>query len=172
MSDKPLTLADAIGVCLALGQQCLAEVRALARQPGPPGPQGPPGRNAADLELFKNYIDQCVAVRLGAAKATSPDGGRTLRWQFGSNVVEVKTAIVLDAGVWKDGTAYSQGDGVTWAGSFWIAQGDTSAKPGGESDDWRLAVKRGRDGKDGKSEPGPAGPRGERGEQGQRGFAV
>jgi integrin beta 3 len=168
MSDKPQTLADAIGVCLALCQRCLAEVRALARQPGPPGPAG---RNAADLELLKDYVDQCIAAKLGAAKATSPDGGRTLRWQFGSNTVDLKTAIVLDAGVWKDGT-YSQGDGVTWAGSFWIAQADTSAKPGGDSQDWRLAVKRGRDGKDGKGESGPPGPRGERGEPGQRGFAV
>ncbi len=108
------------------------------------------GRNAADLQLLKDYIDQAVTAKLGAAKVTSPDGGRTLRWQFGDNIVELKTAIVLDAGVWKDGAAYAEGDGVTWAGSFWIAQADTSAKPGGEGEDWRLAVKRGRDGKDGK----------------------
>src|SRR5580765_1441734 len=146
MSDKPQTLADAIGICLAVSQRCLSEVRALARQPGPPGP---PGRNAADLELFKDYIDQMIEAKLGAAKVTSPDGGRTVRWLLGGKTIELKTNIVLDAGVWKDGTAYSQGDGVTWAGSFWIAQADTGAKPG-DSEDWRLAVKRGRDGKDGK----------------------
>ena len=88
MSDKPQTLADAIGVCLALCQRCLAEVRALARQPGPAGPPGPRGRDAADLELFKDYIDQMIEAKLSAAKATSPDGGRTLRWQFGDNIVE------------------------------------------------------------------------------------
>jgi len=46
MSDKPLTLADAIGVCLALCQRCMEEVRALSLVPGPvgdPGPQGPQG---------------------------------------------------------------------------------------------------------------------------------
>lgn len=52
--------------------------------------------------------------------------------------------IVLDRGVFKNDTAYSRGDGVTFGGSFWIAQKDTGGKPG-EGDDWRLSVKRGRD---------------------------
>lgn len=62
----------------------------------------------------------------------------------------------------RQGVKYLEGDGVTWGGSFWIAQKDTATKPdGGE---WRLAVKKGRDGKDGlagergeKGLPGPAG---------------
>ncbi len=49
-------------------------------------------------------------------------------------------------GVWKAG-AYKRGSVVTWAGSMFIANADTEAKPE-ESGDWRLAVKRGRDGKD------------------------
>jgi hypothetical protein len=69
---------------------------------------------------------------------------------------------VRDTGVWREGEKYLEGDGVTWGGSFWIAQKDTDTKPdGGE---WRLAVKKGRDGKDGlagergeKGQPGPAG---------------
>ena len=55
--------------------------------------------------------------------------------------------VILDRGVWRDG-AYQKGDGVTWAGSFWIAQRDTADKPE-TSDAWRLAVKRGREGKPG-----------------------
>ena len=43
--------------------------------------------------------------------------------------------------------AYQRGDGVTLGGSFFIAQADTTAKPG-KSDEWRLAVKRGADGRD------------------------
>jgi hypothetical protein len=54
--------------------------------------------------------------------------------------------VVLDAGVWREGKAYEAGDGVTWAGSYWIAQKDTAAKPD-SGDGWRLAVKRGRDAK-------------------------
>ena len=71
--------------------------------------------------------------------------------------------LVLDAGVYKPDVAYVRGDGVTWRGSLWIAQCDTSAEPE-KSRDWRLAVKRGRDGKDGAT-----GPRGEKGEPGKDG---
>jgi hypothetical protein len=39
------------------------------------------------------------------------------------------------------------GDSVSHGGSSFIAQVNTSAKPG-KSDDWRLAVKRGNDGRD------------------------
>lgn len=55
--------------------------------------------------------------------------------------------IVLDAGVFKEGTAYEPGDGVTFGGSFWIARAATKDRPG-TSDAWRLSVKKGRDGKD------------------------
>ena len=54
---------------------------------------------------------------------------------------------MLDAGVWKEGATYAAGDGVTLGGSFFIAQAETTAKPG-KSDEWRLAVKRGTDGRD------------------------
>jgi hypothetical protein len=52
---------------------------------------------------------------------------------------------VIDRGVWREGQ-YKAGDAVTWAGSLWIAQKDTDAKPD-SGDGWRLSVKRGRDGK-------------------------
>lgn len=46
------------------------------------------------------------------------------------------------------GARYEPGDVVTWAGSGWVCDAPTAAKPG-ESKDWTLFVKRGRDGKDG-----------------------
>lgn len=58
--------------------------------------------------------------------------------------------VVLDRGVFKAEETYSAGDGVTWGGSYWIAQRETSAKPDTPDSGWRLAVKRGRDGKDAK----------------------
>jgi integrin beta 3 len=195
MSEKSMipapqyTLNEAMGVCLAMCQRALTEVRALARLPGPPGETGPegkrgpkgetgergergdagkqgatgpagldgkdgergvkgePGRNAADLTLLQEMIDQRVERTIKAGSFTSPDSGRTLRWAIGEMVHEIKTAIVLDAGVWKEGTTYAAGDGVTLGGSFFIAQVATTARPG-KSDDWRLAVKRGTDGRD------------------------
>ena len=47
---------------------------------------------------------------------------------------------------------------MTWGGSLFIAQADTEAKPE-TNDDWKLAVKRGRNGKDGVvTEPKPKTP--------------
>lgn len=74
------------------------------------------------------------------------DGERTitLRFERGDTVktFAFEMPVVLDRGVWLE-REYSAGDGVTWAGSFWIAQKATSAKPG-SGDDWRLSVKRGQ----------------------------
>jgi hypothetical protein len=129
---------------------------------GPPGPagergpfgekgeQGRDGRDAADLMLIYSHInEQVTEVVAGAIKTfsiNSPDSGRTLQAGFGSNVHQIKTGIPLDAGVWTERT-YAAGDSVSHGGSSWIAQKETSAKPG-KSDDWRLAVKRGADGRD------------------------
>ena len=160
------TLHEAIGVCLALCQRALAEVRALAPTPGPrgergeQGKQGPPGdrgakgetgRNASDLTFLQDYVVEQVGRAIKTASVTTADGGRTLRWAIGETVHEIKTAIVLDAGVWREGSSYVAGDGVTWGGSFFIAQSDTIAKPG-KSDEWRLAVKHGADGRDARTE--------------------
>jgi collagen triple helix repeat protein len=182
------TLNEAIGVCLAMCQRALTEVRALARVPGPPGETGPegkrglqgergergergeagkqgsmgpagidgkdgapgqkgePGRNATDLALIEEMIEQRLERTIKVASFTTSDGGRTLRWTIGERVHEIKTAIVLDAGVWKEGTTYAAGDAVSSGNSLWIAQMVTSTKP--PSDDWRLAVRAGRDGRD------------------------
>jgi integrin beta 3 len=110
------------------------------------GQKGEPGRNASDLTLLQEHIDERIGQVLKAAKVTSADGGRTLSVSLAGTVHEIKTALVLDAGVWAE-RAYVPGDGVTHGGSFFIAQVNTSEKPG-KSDHWRLAVKRGADGRD------------------------
>jgi integrin beta 3 len=113
---------------------------------GERGQKGEPGRNATDLQLLQEQIEQRVERAIDAMTVTSPDGGRTMRWEFGNKVREIKTAIVLDAGVWKEGTIYVAGDGVSLGGSFYIAQTTTTAKP--PTQDWRLAIRAGRDGRD------------------------
>lgn len=54
----------------------------------------------------------------------------------------------LDRGVFREGEAYEKGDGVTFGGSWWIAQVDAPETKPGTSAEWRLAVKKGRDGRD------------------------
>lgn len=89
------------------------------------------------------------------------DGLVTLRFSRGDLVKEITLQLprFTDRGVFREGEDYKKGDGVTWAGSYFIAQKDGPAGKPGESDGWRLAVKRGRDGKDGKALEAPA-PRG------------
>ena len=55
--------------------------------------------------------------------------------------------VVIERGVYKSGQDYTRGDAVTFDGSYWIAQKDTPTGKPGQSPDWRLAVKKGRDGK-------------------------
>jgi collagen type III alpha len=120
-------------------------------QPGEKGEPGRDGRDAADLTLLRNYIVEQVAAEIAeifkAASFTSADGGRTLNAALGGKDHEIKTAIPIHVGLWKENTAYFAGDGVTHGGQFFIAQADTTAKPL-TSNQWQLVVQRGRDGRD------------------------
>lgn len=82
------------------------------------------------------------------------EAGVFLRCVRGDVVKEWRLPIVTDRGVFKDGHTYRKGDGVTWGGSFWIAQDETTDKPD-SGKGWRLAVKKGRDGKDGTMKEAP-----------------
>lgn len=79
------------------------------------------------------------------------DGKRdvTIKWIKGGRE-ETKTLhfdCVLDAGFYKDGMQVQKGDGLTFGGSYWIAQVDTDTKPEIGNPHYRLAVRKGRDGK-------------------------
>lgn len=82
------------------------------------------------------------------------DRGFSVVVERSTGVIERKDfvfPVILDRGVFKESESYVKGDAVTWGGSLWIAQGDTSTKPDSANSGWRLAVKRGRDGKDGRN---------------------
>lgn len=118
--------------------------RAIDRLPVPKdGKDGEPGKDGADGVGFDDL--ECEY-----------DGERTISLVFakGDRVkrFDVTLPVVIDRGVYKQGTDYEAGDGVTWGGSYWIAQKSApTGKPGEPgSEGWRLAVKRGRDGRDGK----------------------
>lgn len=103
------------------------------------------------------------------------DDGRTLErvttYTSGKSFTrQIVLRTVIDRGVWKEGP-FQRDDGVTWGGSFFIAQRDTTTKPETPNCDWRLAVKRGQNGKDGKAgERGTPGQKGDRGERGMNGH--
>lgn len=76
------------------------------------------------------------------------DGDRVITWKFqrGDRVKEfpIVFPVTLSRGIWRAGE-FVKGDGVTHEGSYWIAQRETSAKPG-TNEDWKLSAKRGNAG--------------------------
>lgn len=64
-------------------------------------------------------------------------------------------------GAWTGSEFYHQDDTVSCGGSGWIALVEGAIGRPGDSKDWQLFVKKGRDGKDGERGPqGPIGPAG------------
>ncbi len=111
--------------------------RDLGMVDGKSGEPGKDGRDGVDGLGF----DDLNVVHDGARRFT-------FRFARGDQVKEFPFTlpVVLDKGVYKAGDEYEPGDGVTYGGSFWIAQDKTQDKPD-SGKGWRLAVKRGRDGK-------------------------
>lgn len=121
---------------------------------------------ALDFERRAQDLLQRVADKMPTPKdgrdATSLDDidlvlggdGRTVTLRFlgGDQVREksIKLATIIDRGVFKRGETYEPGDAVSWGGSLWVAQADTSDAPEESRDGkpWRLAVKKGQNGKD------------------------
>lgn len=115
----------------------------------------------ADTSAVLRAVDQKVAALPAPADGVdgfgfddltveqSGERSFVLRFTQGDRAKEFSfdVPVVIDRGVYKDGATYAAGDGVTWAGSYWIAQKETASKPD-SGDGFRLAVKRGRDGKD------------------------
>jgi len=155
----------------------------LQGKDGPEGKEGAPGRDGrdglpgaqgekgVDGKDGRDGIDGKDGFGLDDFDVKSDDDGRTLVFSFQREgrdpiVRSIKTGIILDRGVWTDGP-FEKGDGVTWAGSWFVARKDLPVGKPGESDDWRLAVKRGRNGKDGA--PGAKGDPGKNGAPGRDG---
>lgn len=122
-------------------------------RPVVPGPPGPPGRDGVDGVGMDDLI-------------VEHDGERSLTFKcVRGDVVKVlgtfKLPFPMYRKVWAEGRTYEPGDRVTWAGSEWVCDRETTTKPGEGSKAWTLAVKRGRDGKDGQAGAiGPVGPAG------------
>jgi Collagen triple helix repeat (20 copies) len=81
-------------------------------------------------------------------------GRLVLRFKRGDYTLEIPVPCLTDQTVWKYGTEYKKGDGVTYDRSFWIAQvdhpraGPSKTHQAGTTKEWRLAVARGRDSKE------------------------
>lgn len=123
----------------------------------PPPRDGAPGRdgvNGKDGEDGIGFDDLQIEQRGERSFALVFSRG-TERREFSMSV-----PVMIYRGVFRDGAQYTRGDTVTWGGSLWHCDVDTTEKPEGAAKHWTLCAKRGRDGRDG-----------ERGEQGPEGKA-
>lgn len=124
--------------------------------PGRPGDKGLDGKDGRDGLSLENFTVEKIGDRRFMLVLQSGETRKEAVINF--------DGIVLDAGVFREESDYVKGDGVTYGGSFWIAQKASKGTRPGTSDAWRLAVKQGRDGKQ-----GPAGIAGKDGAPGKDG---
>jgi len=130
--------------------------------PGVAGRDGLDGVNGADGLGFGDLHMEQLDERTVAFRATRGDQAK--------EIGTLSVPALIYRGVFREGTTYSVGDSVTWAGALWVARAVTTDKPGEGATAWQLAVKKGADGKTGPQ--GPQGPQGGRGEKGDPGPRV
>jgi collagen type III alpha len=140
----------------------------LAGRDGLPGTSGPPGRDGLNGVDGQPGIAGRDGFSLDGFDAQMASDGRTLilTLECGDRTErrELRIAAMIYRGVFVAGGAYGPGDAVTWAGSLWHCNAETTEKPGDGHAAWTLAVKKGRDGRDGLN-----GAKGERGPEGKPG---
>lgn len=91
---------------------------------GRDGKDGINGRDGADGVATRSEIESIVEARYAD--------------------VQVRSFADIYQGVYENGKQYTRGVLTTWGGSLWLAQSDTEKRPG-ETPDWKLIVKAGRD---------------------------
>jgi len=120
----------------------LGDITGLPGADGKDGAPGAPGTNGVDGKDGKDglgFDDLDLAIA---------DDGIAIKFQRGDEVKAFALPVPVDCGVYNPIKTYRKGNGVTWGGSYWIAQKDGPGKPDTPDSGWRLAVKRGQNGKD------------------------
>lgn len=130
------------------------------------GRDGEPGKDIDPVAVKAMIVEEVAKIPIpkdgkdGAGfpeMDTSEDefGRPTLVWPNGKSV---RLPSIIDRGVWRQDNTYLKWDGVSYGGSFFIAQVEhPTSTPETNSKEWRLAVKRGRDGRGEKGAPGEPG---------------
>ncbi|WP_455424908.1 phage gp6-like head-tail connector protein [Dryocola sp. LX212] len=96
---------------------------------------------------------ECLVDGVSGIDVTNSDERNfTVAVTRASGAVETKSFSIptlIYRGVFKSGDVYKRGDTVTWGGSMWHCDEESTDKPGENgSKGWTLATKRGRDGRD------------------------
>lgn len=136
---------DGVGLAGALldrsGSLVLTLTDGSTRDLGPViGKDGAPGKDGRDGFSLDDFDLEKKDERTVILKFVRGDVAEAYEMHF---------PVLIYRGVFREGDAYERGDTVTWGGSLWHCDADTTDKPDGQQKHWTLAAKRGRDGKDG-----------------------
>lgn len=98
---------------------------------------------------FGKSIKRVVEIMTAETKnALSTRDSRIAALEKRMAAMEGRIAEFAYKGVWQAGTVYRECNSVTDNGSLWICISQQSTQRPGDGQDWRLAVKRGKDGRD------------------------
>lgn len=123
------------------------ETRAVPKEgpPGPKGEKGDPGENGKDSLIPGPKGEAGEKGERGAdGIATRAELDEMLEQRFAE--IQVRSFADVYQGVYEPDKLYQRGLFTTWGGSLWLSLNETKARPG-ESQDWRLVVKKGADGR-------------------------
>lgn len=81
-------------------------------------------------------------------KVLSPMNARMAAFEARINLLESQTKNFVYLGVWESGRTYLRHNVTTRDGGMWIVRAEQTLQRPGDSPDWVLCVKRGRDGRD------------------------
>jgi hypothetical protein len=147
---------DPVLASIAEARERLVAVETRAPTPGPPGKDGERGTDGKDGTPGRDGVD---GLGFDDMDAEFNESLRMLTLKFQRGQLKKTFPILLPylqyEGVYIEGKSYERGSVVTWAGSTWHANEQTTLKPGEGSKAWTLIVKRGRDGKDGRDAMDP-----------------
>lgn len=148
MNDKPTipgpqyTWTEGLGVALVQSRRCMAELRTLARTPGPEGKRGPVGEKG-------DKGDRGEVGKDGPAGHPGKDGIDGEKGERGQKGEPGRNGTLPIVEVWKADQIHYEGSVVTHDGGTWQARCDTGRAPPHE--DWACLARSGRDGMDGAS---------------------
>ena len=119
--------------------------RGHAGEIGAPGRDGRDGRDGVDGKDGRDGIASRDEIRAEIAKAVAEAVPVVVERQVSDQFAQRPD--LEYRGVWAEGEQYRWGNWVTWGGSLWHCNATGTADRPGSSEDWTLAVKKGRDGR-------------------------
>lgn len=145
LKERCDSMVDAVKESVALREKAIERLAVVEARAPVPGPQGPAGRDGKDGVDGVGFDDLTVVQHDERTFVVKAAKGEHVK-----DIGKIEVPYAIYRGVFQEGRLYTKGDLVTWAGSLWVVNEETTSRPEDLSRAWTLCVKKGRDGRDGK----------------------